>query len=176
MAEENYTFNEEKLTDEVIITPPEDFIDNNINEDVIPIQEDVSNNSSSIILTRQAFDKEAFNQTVNTEFTQLGVVEPDLSFFDPNLATVGDFFNIYNNLFILIPKTGPNSHTTLIESSTEWVGYQANQVEIQALLDEIAELREQNLQLTLDIGNVLGAKQAIDKAIDEAREVTQENQ
>ena len=116
-----------------------------------------------------------FNLTINTEFTQLGVTEPDLSFFNPNLATVGDFFNIYQNLFFLIPKTGPNSHTTLIEESSEYVNYQANRLEIQALLDEIAELREQNLQLTLDIGNVLGAKEEIDKAINEAREIIPEN-
>ena len=128
-------------------------------------------NTIPITLVREAFDKKAFNETVNTAFTQLGVTEPDLSFFNSNLATVGDFFNIYTNLFFLIPKTGPNSHTVLIEESSEYVNYQANRLEIQALLDEIAELREQNLQLTLDIGNVLGAKEQIDKAINEAREI-----
>jgi len=122
----------------------------------------------SLVLTRQAFDKEKFTDTVNTDFNQLGVTERDLTFFDPNLATVGDFFSIYNNLFFLIPKTGPNSHTTVVEESSQYVDYKANQVEIQALLDEIAELREQNLQLTLDIGNVLGAKQEIDGALADA--------
>ena len=136
---------------------------------------DLTNNSIPVTLVREAFNKEMFNLTINTEFTQLGVTEPDLSFFNPNLATVGDFFTIYQNLFFLIPKTGPNSHTTLIEESSEYVNYQANRLEIQALLDEIAELREQNLQLTLDIGNVLGAKEEIDKAINEAREIIPEN-
>ena len=125
---------------------------------------------SSITLVRQAFDKEKFNETVNTEFTELGVVDPDLGFFDPNLATVGDFFTVYNNLFFLIPKTGPNSHTTLIEQSSEYVEYQANQAEIQALLDEIAEVREQTLQLTIDVGNVLGAQEEIQQAIDAERQ------
>ena len=86
------------------------------------------------------------------------------------MATVGDFFTVYNNLFFLIPKTGPNSHTTLIEQSSEYVEYQANQAEIQALLDEIAELREQNLQLTIDVGNVLGAQEEIQQAIDAERQ------
>ena len=103
----------------------------------------------------------------------MGVVEPDLPFFDPNLATVGDFFTIYNNLFFLIPKDGPNSHTSLVEQSSEYINYQANQVEIQALLDEIAELREQNLQLTIDIGSVLIAREEIESAI-EAAEITEE--
>ena len=146
------------------------------NTDIEKINANITQNNIPITLVREAFNKEKFNETVNTEFTQLGVVNPDLSFFDSNLATVGDFFNIYTNLFFLIPKTGPNSHTTLIEESSEYVEYQANRLEIQALLDEIAELREQNLQLTLDIGNVLGAKEEIDKAINEAREISTENQ
>ena len=83
------------------------------------------------------------------------------------MATVGDFFSVYNNLFFLIPKEGPNSHTTLIEESTEFVDYKANQLEIQALLDEIAELREQNLQLTIDIGNITNAQSEINRAIEE---------
>ena len=129
-------------------------------------------NKQNITLIRQAFDKVKFNQTVDTSFTQLGVAEVDLSFFDPNLATIGDFFSIYNNLFFLIPKTGPNSHTTLIEESSQYVDYQANQAEIQALLDEITELREQNLQLTVDIGNILEAKGEIDLAVADARNST----
>ena len=124
--------------------------------------------STSVTLIRQAFDKEAFNQTVDTSFTQLGVTEADLSFFDPNLATVGDFFTIYNNLFFLIPKTGPNSHTTLIDESSDYTNYLPNQAEIQALLDEITELREQNLQLIVDMGNVFAAKEEIESLADNA--------
>ena len=125
-------------------------------------------NEQNITLIRQAFDKEAFNQTVDTSFTQLGVTEVDLSFFDPNLATVGDFFSIYNNLFFLIPKTGPNSHTTLIDESSDYTNYLPNQAEIQALLDEITELREQNLQLIVDMGNVFAAKEEIESLADNA--------
>jgi len=126
-------------------------------------------NKQNITLIRQAFDKVKFNQTVDTSFTQLGVAEVDLSFFDPNLATVGDFFSVYNSLFFLIPKTGPDSHTTLIEESTKYVDYQANQVEIQALLDEITELREENLQLVLDMSNILGAQDEIERLTEESR-------
>tara|TARA_R110000744_G_scaffold55336_1_gene117012 strand:- start:944 stop:1345 length:402 start_codon:yes stop_codon:yes gene_type:complete len=122
-------------------------------------------NIQNITLVRQAFDKEKFNQTINIEFTELGVPPLDLSFFDSNLATVGDLFNIYNNLFFDIPKTGPNSHTTLIEESSQYVNYQANQVEIESLLDEIAELREQNLQLTIDMSDILKSQNTIDAAL-----------
>jgi len=172
MAKTDYNSVELKLKDEIKPINPS----NPPSGSTIEVTNaDLTNNSIPVTLVREAFNKEMFNLTINTEFTQLGVTEPDLSFFNPNLATVGDFFNIYQNLFFLIPKTGPNSHTTLIEESSEYVNYQANRLEIQALLDEIAELREQNLQLTLDIGNVLGAKEEIDKAINEAREIIPEN-
>lgn len=132
-----------------------------------PVSTIQNGRTQQVVLVKEQFDKDKFNQTVNTQFTQLGVEEPDLSFFDPNLATVGDFFSVYNNLFFLIPKEGPNSHTTLIEESSEYVDYQANQLEIQALLDEIAELREQNLQLTIDIGNITQAQNEIQQAQEE---------
>ena len=35
------------------------------------------------------------------------------------------------------------------------------------MLDEIAELREQNLQLTIDIGNITNAQSEINRAIEE---------
>jgi len=132
-----------------------------------PVSTIQNGRTQQVVLVKEQFDKDKFNQTVNTQFTQLGVEEPDLSFFDPNLATVGDFFSVYNNLFFLIPKEGPNSHTTLIEESSEYVDYKANQLEIQALLDEIAELREQNLQLTIDIGNITQAQNEIQQAQEE---------
>ena len=160
--EKNYTFKREKpvkdeRSDQIVankLTKPMEIKVTNVETPTT----DIPTTGTNITLVREAFDKDKFKETVNTEFTQLGVVEPDLSFFDPNLATVGDFFTIYNNLFFLIPKDGPNSHTSLVEQSSEYINYQANQVEIQALLDEIAELREQNLQLTIDIGSVLTAR------------------
>jgi|TARA_R110001592_G_scaffold349581_1_gene645028 hypothetical protein len=124
---------------------------------------------TNVTLIRTAFNREAFDATINTKFTELGVAEEDLSFFDPNLATVEDFFNIYNNLFFIIPDLGEtNSHEFLIKESSEKIEYQANQEEIQALLDEIAELRETNLQLQVDMAGILGAKKEIDRALVEA--------
>ncbi len=99
-------------------------------------------------LNRQVFNKAKFNETVDTSFSQLGVQEEDLSFFDINLATQADFFTLYDKFFYDIPKEGEiNSHTYLITESTEYVGFQQNQEEIEALLLEIADLREENLAL-----------------------------
>jgi hypothetical protein len=99
----------------------------------------------NIDLNRQVFDKKKFNETVDTSFTQL-VTQPDPTFFDLNLATVEDFFTLYEKFFFQIPKEGEvNSHTYLIKESSDYVGFQVNSEDIQALLDEIAQLRQENL-------------------------------
>ena len=109
----------------------------------------------NVQLSRQVFDKVKFNETINTEFTQL-VTPPDPSFFDVNLATEEDFWILYDKFFYLIPKEGEvNSHLYLVETSGEYVNYQPNQEEIQALLEEIAELRGENLEVRQQIADVI---------------------
>ena len=118
----------------------------------------------NVNLNRQVFDKKKFNETVDTSFTQL-VSQPDPTFFDLNLATVEDFFTLYNKFFFEIPKEGEvNSHTYLIRESSDYVGLQANSEDIQALLDEIASLRQENLatrQELLDVINQTATQQLI---------------
>ena len=100
-------------------------------------------------LNRQVFDKSKFGNTVNISFSELGNTnQPDPSFFDSSLAGIEDFFTIYENIFYEIPKNGDvNTHEYLVKKSSEYIGFQQNQTDIQALLDEIADLREQNLEL-----------------------------
>ena len=105
----------------------------------------------NVNLNRQVFNKQKFNDTVDTTFSELGVQEQDLSFFDLNLATVDDFFILYNKLFFEIPKEGAiNSHTFLVKESGDYVGSQQINEEIQALLQEISDVREENLELRKD--------------------------
>ncbi len=118
----------------------------------------------NIILNRQVFDKNKFNETVDTGFNQL-LDKSDLQFFDLNLATVEDFFNLYNKLFYEIPKQGDvNSHQFLAAESGEYVDFLANNIEVQALLDEIAELREENLTLRTDMANIMTNSREIREA------------
>ena len=105
----------------------------------------------NVNLNRQVFDKQKFNDTVDTTFSELGVQEQDLNFFDLNLATVDDFFILYNKLFFEIPKEGAiNSHTFLVKESGDYIGSQQFNEEIQALLQEISDIREENLELRKD--------------------------
>ena len=99
--------------------------------------------SENITLVKTNFGRNSYSQTINTEFTQL--LPPSPVTVDENIPTVNDFFNYYNALFFQIPKTGENSHTTLIESSTEYIGYVPQSQELQALQQEITFLREQLL-------------------------------
>jgi predicted metal-dependent hydrolase len=98
-------------------------------------------------LIRQVFDKDKFNETVDTEFSQLRSV-PDPSFFDINLATIDDFWALYEDFFFDIPPLGPTkSHEYLSRTSGEYANIDAESEDIQALLDEIAALRLENLEL-----------------------------
>jgi len=110
-------------------------------------------NLKNVKISRQVFDKDKFNETVDTTFSQL-IPLPDPSFFDINLATLEDFWTLYDKFFYIIPKEGEiNSHIYLIEESSQYVNYNPNQEEIQALLEEIADLREENLEVYQDLAN-----------------------
>ena len=105
-------------------------------------------------LRKEAFNKKQFNDTIDIRFKELGVTTEDVSTFDPSLATVGDFFTIYQTLFYQIPKEGDvNSHEFLIRESTKYTQFVAQQEEIDALLAEIDDLREQNIALIADMSN-----------------------
>ena len=111
------------------------------------------------VLSREGFNKTQFDDTIDTSFSQLGIpIVADKSTFDPSLATVGDFFTIYQSLFYSIPQRGAvNTHEFLIKDSTNYIQYIAQQAEITELLEEINQLREQNLDLISDIAE-LGEK------------------
>jgi hypothetical protein len=99
-------------------------------------------------LNRQVFDKTSFLDTVDTSFSELGIEEVDPSFFDVDLATIDNFFELYDKFFFEIPKFGVNnSHEYLVIESSNYIDFNQNQEEIQALLNEITELRTENLGL-----------------------------
>jgi len=112
-------------------------------------------NEKQVKMKRQVFDKNAFNDTINTEFTQL-VNVPDPVFFDINLATQEDFWILYNKFFYQIPKEGDiNSHQYLVQTSGDYINYAPQQEEIEALLQEIADLRQENLEIRQEIAQVV---------------------
>lgn len=110
-------------------------------------------------LNRQVFNKDKFNETVDTTFSQL-VDNTPAPVFDVNLATVEDFFTLYDKFFFEIPKEGDvNSHRFIFKESGDYINAELINEEVQALLQEIVDLRQENLELRqeqiagLDIAN-----------------------
>lgn len=97
---------------------------------------------AKVDITKTVYNKAQFNRVVGgREFTTFTLDGGGVSF------TVEDFFAEYENLFLSIPINGPsNSHEYLVRKSGELVGFQRTTEDIQPLLDEIANLREQLLQ------------------------------
>tara|TARA_Y100001972_G_scaffold69998_1_gene85250 strand:- start:785 stop:1186 length:402 start_codon:yes stop_codon:yes gene_type:complete len=111
--------------------------------------------SKNVNLQRTVFDKAKFNETVNTDFTQLQS-ELDPQFFDLSLATIEDFWSLYEKFFYEIPKEGDiNSHEYLVKTSGEYIDFQPQKEEIEALLEEIVELRTENLEVRQEIADVI---------------------
>lgn len=101
-----------------------------------------------INLNKSVFNKEDFLKTVDTSFSQL--VPPPTE--EEEIFTVDQFFEEYEKLFFEIPKEGEvNSHEYLAQRSGEYASFEQVNEEIQALLDEIAELRQSNLDLQQEV-------------------------
>ena len=99
-----------------------------------------------IDIVREQFTKSKFDKVINTNFTQL-IVPAAEQIKEP---TVEDFFTLYEELFYQIPVTGENSHTTLIEKSSEYIDYNNQSESIKLLLEEINDLQSQINTLTLE--------------------------
>ena len=96
-----------------------------------------------IKLGKQGYGATAYKNAIDTTFTQLVPPPPPA----PQVFTVEEFFELYTTLFYEIPATGEvNSHQYLIDRSTEYIGFtEEKEQDIQVLLDEITQLREELL-------------------------------
>jgi hypothetical protein len=100
-----------------------------------------------IDLNKTVFEKREYNKVIDTSFNQLTLksIPPPIPSAD---ASIEQFFKMYNELFYDIPEFGEtNSHEYLIKQSSAYIGFQQENEDIQALLDEIASLRQENLDL-----------------------------
>lgn len=104
--------------------------------------------SQRINLNRKVYSKSDYLKTIDTSFNELLSLPPTV---EEDTITVEQFFEYYNQLFFDIPKTGVNSHNTLIQQSSEYVGDEQTNEEISALVVEINSLRNQLLQSQTDL-------------------------
>ena len=135
--------------------------------------------SERIDLLRKVYSKSEYTKIINTNFTQLGV--STIAEEEENEITVEQFFGYYNDLFYDIPVEGEtNSHEYLAKTSGEYVGFEQDNEEIEALRQEITGLREELLQLQIesvatDADEATGNKEIGDAIRNEANLILNEN-
>jgi len=98
---------------------------------------------SQIPIQRTVFDKDQFTKVVDINFNQL--INNQAAEEQPSF-TLDDFFQLYEDLFNQIPIEGDtNSHRYILQREADYLGVQINKDDLQALLDEITNLRQEVL-------------------------------
>jgi hypothetical protein len=108
--------------------------------------------AEEIILNKIVYDKNQYQKVIDTSFTQLVNVTSSLTASLPTIS-VDQFFQYYQDLFYQIPKLGDiNSHQYLVITSGAYIG-STNPTDdtIQALIEEVTQLRQENLDLQQQI-------------------------
>ena len=103
-------------------------------------------------LQKQVYGKVSYPKVVDTEFKQL--VQPEDITIVEEPATVAEFFAEYDRLFFEIPQKGAGSHDELVKRSSTYIGVTGESEQIEALLDEINELRGQLLSAQQELVNL----------------------
>jgi hypothetical protein len=124
-------------------------------------------------LLREVFNKIEYIKTINTSFSELGVtsINEDLE----KQVTVGQFFELYNQLFYDIPANGEiNSHQYLVRTSGDYINFDEINDEIAALQAEIAQLRTDLLNAQMEVAKQQVAQTGDEKAIEEVKVIQEE--
>ena len=124
---------------------------------------------SNVNLNKQVFDKRSFENTIDTNFTELtsSIEVPTTQ----SLPSINEFFQYYNDLFYSIPKFGEeNSHEYLVLTSQQYIGtLPTDQEVIDALISEVTELRQENLDLQQQIAQ--NATATAEEALNRLKEI-----
>ena len=103
--------------------------------------------ANDIQIQKTVFNTTEFNRVVDTSFKTFTQPVPA-----QDTDTPDELFRLYEKLYYVIDVTGPiNSHEYLVKKSSELLNFDAVTEDIQPLLDEIAQLRVDNLALNQQI-------------------------
>jgi hypothetical protein len=104
--------------------------------------------AEQINLNKIVYSKTQYERVIDTSFTQLVEPTPVSPTVIPSISTA-EFFQNYQEIFYQIPKFGDNnSHEYLIKTSQAYIGQNSVDNEtIQALIDEVTQLRQENIDL-----------------------------
>jgi hypothetical protein len=103
--------------------------------------------ANDIQIQKTVFSATEFNKVVDNTFKTFTQPIPEE---DPD--TPEELFRLYEKLYYVIDVTGEtDSHEYLVKKSSELLTFDKVTEDIQPLLDEIAQLREENLALNQQI-------------------------
>lgn len=98
-------------------------------------------------IQKQLFRSDQFNTLIDREFKTF--IKPVQEI---DTETVEELFRLYDKLYFSIPVEGEiNSHQYLLRKSSELTEFDKSTEDIQPLLDEIAQLRQQLLNANQQI-------------------------
>lgn len=103
--------------------------------------------ANEITIQKTVFSTTDFNKVIDSTFKTFTQPIPEE---DPD--TPEELFRLYEKLYYVIDVTGEtNSHEYLVKKSSELLTFDRVTEDIQPLLDEIAQLRQENLGLNQQI-------------------------
>jgi len=149
----NTTINSSRSISRTPKVPPPPIIDE---ENPIP-----SKYEGDIIFNKTIYSKGIFENKVDTSFSELSIDQPPVN--------IEEFFSLYNSVFFDIPKEGENSHTTIIQTSQDFVDNYRSP--LQDIIDskdiEIDELNRQviNLQQQIEEIRLIEEQEQIEEEI-----------
>jgi len=112
--------------------------------------------SQPVNIQATSYDKGQFNLAVDTGFTEFTDILVNTMLPEDSISIV-EFFTTYRKLFLEIPKEGEvNSHQYLINTSKEYTGGEDISAEVVALVQEVTELREENIELQKQVSRLAG--------------------
>lgn len=94
-------------------------------------------------IQRIVFGKTTYPKVIDTTFKEFVTINPDNAQFQ----TVDYFFQLYDDLFYVIQPLGDtNSHEVLVKRSSDYIGIESRSSDVDALIEEINDLRKQLLE------------------------------
>lgn len=98
-----------------------------------------------IPISKTVYSAEKSSRILDKEFKTFTVEQEDVT-------TVEDFFRLYEQLFLDIPKFGEfNSHEYLIKTSSDYIEFTSNTQNLDELLEEINSLRQRIVELQTEL-------------------------
>tara|TARA_R110000868_G_scaffold119343_7_gene316178 strand:- start:13720 stop:14058 length:339 start_codon:yes stop_codon:yes gene_type:complete len=103
--------------------------------------------ANDINIQKTVFSTTEFGKVVNSTFSTFTQPVPE-----EDTDTPEELFRLYEKLYYVIDVTGEtDSHEYLVKKSSELLTFDRVTEDIQPLLDEIAQLREENLALNQQV-------------------------